>query len=163
MKTTNQVHTTPKSQAALAYRVVFRGQFLDGHESSKVAIRLRDELGMSERAVRAFLSGKKFIVRGDLSKNKAIRMRAKLREVGLDVVANTPKTIKTTENQAPAKAAPEKTTPQRLANQTQKQLSPGLPKPDIDPVPSTKDSSRWVIAGLGVVFACAVIWLFFSI
>ena len=162
MKTTNQVHTTPKSQAELAYRVVFRGQFLDGHESSKVAIRLRDELGMSERAIRAFLSGKKFIVRGDLSKNKAIRMRAKLREVGLDVVANTPKARKPKKDREAAKATTEKTAPKRLAEQTTQQPAQRILRPDASP-PNTIDSSRWVIAGIGLVFTCAVIWLFFSI
>lgn len=158
MKITNQNSATSNNQTKRLYRIVFRGQMLDGRDPNTVATQLKNELQMSDRAVRAFLSGKKFIVRRDLSKGKAAKMRAKLRAAGLDVVANSPKS-KLRKQSNPSVKNPHNTE----AVQSKKQVRPELLRPEVTPPPSGKDSSRWVIAGIGLIFTCAVIWLFFSV
>ena len=104
-----------------------------------------------------FLSDKKFIVRRNLSRKKAIQVRAKLRNAGLDVVANQPKL------RQPSLS----TTAKKVSSSTPKQLNQGLLQPEANTPnpkdPSSKGSSRWIIAGIGVLFAGAVVWLFFSV
>lgn len=157
MNTKNQAGVTDDNQNEANYIVVFRGQLLDGEVPTKVATRLKNELRMPERAVGAFLSDKKFIVRRDLSRKKAIQVRAKLRNAGLDVVANQPKL------RQPSLS----TTAKKVSSSTPKQLNQGLLQPEANTPnpkdPSSKDSSRWIIAGIGVLFAGAVVWLFFSV
>lgn len=146
---TNRAESSEPKQG---YRIVFRGRLLEGEDRGLVEHRLRNELGLSSPQTRAFLSNKKFVIQKNLSRTKAVRYRNKLRNAGLDVVAQAKplkKHVVHTEQTAPA---PELD-----------QLPSTPPQNQPNPAPRGNHLSRWISVVVGAVFTAVVIWLFFSV
>lgn len=171
-------HLFPALNVETNYRVVYRGKLLEGHQSSSVATALKDQFRMSDEQISAFLSKKKFIVRKDMPRANAARLRAKLRKAGLDVVANSRKAHhQKIEPQQTLSEIPQSEQQQdqhqhhnQRQNQTQIRNPTTTRAPqsvlrratESEPAPKSANS-RWIIIGMCSLFTLGVIWMFFSI
>lgn len=147
-------HLSPAMHPEKNYRVVYRGQLLKGHSAASVETELRQQFSMSDKQISAFLSMKKFIVRKGMPRNKAAKLRSKLRQIGLDVVANSPRKHAQPENTAKRPTSNIQVTAKEERHQeTSAQL-----------LPTTKSRrARWITIGASTAFTIGVVWLFFSI
>lgn len=153
----------PSSSLDHGFKVVYRGQLLPGAESDAVSAALKSQFKMSDKQAQAFFSGRTFIVKKGLTRQRAIRLRDKLKQTGLDVVANSSKKADRSNKQSYSPKTENFSAPREVTHLTSAHSKSTISTEHVATHVSSKDHSRWVILGIGALFTIGVVWLFFSI
>lgn len=69
------------------YCVRYQGRILPSFDRARVRIELERQFGMSERQRDALIGNKKLLIRRSLSKERSIKIAARLRACGIDAVS----------------------------------------------------------------------------